>query len=70
MKETNDIAAAIKTLDSHTSDGLGVCGCWECQGASEIVRGLSFGDISDALKQGKAEALAQSRRDYEEIINS
>jgi hypothetical protein len=71
MKTTkNEIAAAIKTLDDHARDGLGVCGCWECQGANEIVRGLSFWDVSEALKEGRVESLDQSRRDYEEVINS
>lgn len=66
----NNVLAAIKTLEDHTSDGLGVCGCWECEAASDKVKGIGYADIAAALSAGAAEKLDRARKDYEDVINT
>lgn len=69
MKNKN-LLAAIKALESHASDGLGICGCWECEAASDAVKGVGYADIAAALSAGAAEKLDRARKDYEDVINT
>jgi hypothetical protein len=69
-KSKKDIAAAWRTLEDHTSDGLGICGCFECADASSVLARLGLMEINAALSSERGAALDRARRDYEEIVNS
>jgi hypothetical protein len=69
-KSKNDIAAAWRTLGDHTSDGLGICGCFECAAASSVLAKLGLAEINAALGSEREAVLDRARQDYEEVFNS